>query len=186
MSLREKLSELRQDALVRINEAKAERSLQDVKVNYLGKKGVITGLMKEMKELPKEERPEFGQLVNEVRKAVEKEIEAKQVLLEEEALNQQLENETIDVTLPGRKVSLGAKHPLTKINEDLEDLFIGLGYEIVEGYEVESDYYNFEALNLPKSHPARDMQDTFYISEEILMRTHTSPVQARTLEKRNG
>lgn len=186
MSLREKLSELRQDALVRINEAKAEKSLQDVKVNYLGKKGVITGLMKEMKELPKEERPEFGQLVNEVRKAVEKEIESKQVLLEEEALNQQLENETIDVTLPGRKVSLGAKHPLTKINEDLEDLFIGLGYEIVEGYEVESDYYNFEALNLPKSHPARDMQDTFYISEEILMRTHTSPVQARTLEKRNG
>ena len=120
--------------------------------------------------------------MNEVRKAVEKEIESKQVLLEEEALNQQLENETIDVTLPGRKVSLGAKHPLTKINEDLEDLFIGLGYEIVEGYEVESDYYNFEALNLPKSHPARDMQDTFYISEEILMRTHTSPVQARTLE----
>lgn len=186
MSLREKLSDLRQEALVRINEAKAERSLQDVKVNYLGKKGVITSLMKEMKDLPKEERPEFGQLVNEVRNTVEVEIESKRELLEEEALNEQLENETIDVTLPGRKVALGAKHPLTKINEDLEDLFIGLGYEIVEGYEVESDYYNFEALNLPKSHPARDMQDTFYISEEVLLRTHTSPVQARTLEKRNG
>lgn len=185
MSLREKLSDLRQEALVRINEAKAERSLQDVKVNYLGKKGVITSLMKEMKDLPKEERPEFGQLVNEVRNAVEVEIESKRELLEEEALNEQLENETIDVTLPGRKVALGAKHPLTKINEDLEDLFIGLGYEIVEGYEVESDYYNFEALNLPKSHPARDMQDTFYISEEVLLRTHIS-VQARTLEKRNG
>src|SRR5699024_8583559 len=160
MSLREKLSDLRQEALVRINEAKAERSLQDVKVNYLGKKGVITSLMKEMKDLPKEERPEFGKLVNEVSKAVEVEIE--------------------------RKIALIEKKYITKINEELKDLFIGLRYEIVEGYEVESDYYNFEALNLPKSHPARDMQDTFYISEEVLLRTHTSPVQARTLEKRNG
>ena len=101
-------------------------------------------------------------------------------------MNQQLAEETIDVTLPSRKINIGSKHPLTRTIEEIEDLFLGLGYEIVDGYEVEQDYYNFEALNLPKSHPARDMQDSFYITDDILMRTHTSPVQARTMEKRNG
>ena len=121
-----------------------------------------------------------------MRQAIETEIESRQELLAKEQLEQQLATEKIDVTLPSRKMAFGAKHPLTRTIEEIEDLFLGLGYEIVDGYEVEQDYYNFEALNLPKSHPARDMQDSFYITEEILMRTHTSPVQARTMEKRNG
>lgn len=162
------------------------RSLQDLKVQYLGKKGRVTGLMKEMKNLSNEERPAYGQKVNELRRNIEASIEEKSAEIEAAALEERLKNETIDVTLPGRKFNIGSQHPISRIIEDIEDFFIGLGYEIQEGYEVETDYYNFEALNLPKSHPARDMQDTFYISEEILLRTHTSPVQARVLEDRKG
>jgi phenylalanyl-tRNA synthetase alpha chain len=182
----EEMSQLQQQALIDINEASNEKELQDVKVKYLGKKGSVSGLMKHMKDLPNEEKPQYGQQVNEVRQAIETEIESRQELLAKEQLEQQLATEKIDVTLPSRKMAIGAKHPLTRTIEEIEDLFLGLGYEIVDGYEVEQDYYNFEALNLPKSHPARDMQDSFYITEEILMRTHTSPVQARTMEKRNG
>ena len=162
------------------------RSLQDLKVQYLGKKGRVTGLMKEMKNLSNEERPAYGQKVNELRRNIEASIDEKSAEIEAAALEERLKNETIDVTLPGRKFNIGSQHPISRIIEDIEDFFIGLGYEIQEGYEVETDYYNFEALNLPKSHPARDMQDTFYISEEILLRTHTSPVQARVLEDRKG
>lgn len=165
---------------------KDEKSLQDLKVAYLGKKGKVTGLMKEMKNLSKEERPEYGQKVNELRTHIDHAINEKSSVLEDIALNEKLKTETIDVSLPGRKFTVGNAHPLGRIIEDIEDFFIGLGYEIKEGYEVETDYYNFEALNLPKSHPARDMQDTFYISEEMLLRTHTSPVQARVLEAQNG
>lgn len=121
-----------------------------------------------------------------IRETITKAIENKNVELENEAVAKKLEAETIDVTLPGRPVSTGNRHPLTKIIEEIEDLFIGMGYKVAEGPEVEHDYYNFEALNLPKGHPARDMQDSFYITEEILMRTHTSPVQARTMEKHEG
>ena len=142
--------------------------------------------MKNMKDLPNEEKPAYGQKVNELRQTIQNELEEKQALLKHEKLNQQLAEEKIDVTLPSRKINIGSKHPLTRTIEEIEDLFLGLGYEIVDGYEVEQDYYNFEALNLPKSHPARDMQDSFYITDDILMRTHTSPVQARTMEKRNG
>jgi phenylalanyl-tRNA synthetase alpha chain len=162
------------------------RSLQDLKVRYLGKKGEVTGLMKEMKNLSNEERPAYGQKVNELRQHIDAAIEEKRAEIEAAALEERLKNETIDVTLPGRRFNIGSQHPISRIIEDIEDFFLGLGYEIQEGYEVETDYYNFEALNLPKSHPARDMQDTFYISEEILLRTHTSPVQARVLEAREG
>lgn len=162
------------------------KSLQQLKVEYLGKKGKVTGLMKEMKNLSKEERPQFGAAVNETRNRITEIIEQKTQAFEAEALEAKLSEETIDVTLPGRDFSLGSPHPLSLIIENIEDFFIGLGYEIAEGYEVETDYYNFEALNLPKSHPARDMQDSFYISEEMLLRTHTSPVQARTMESRAG
>ncbi|MGV3041630.1 phenylalanine--tRNA ligase subunit alpha [Staphylococcus rostri] len=182
----DEMTTIKQDALEAIEQAQDAQALQAVKVQYLGKKGLVTGLMKHMKDLPKEEKPAYGQQVNEVRQAIEAAIETRQVTLTEEALNAQLAQESIDVTLPGRKVTNGAKHPLTRTIEEIEDLFLGLGYEIVTGYEVEQDYYNFEALNLPKSHPARDMQDSFYITEDILMRTHTSPVQARTMEQRNG
>lgn len=186
MTQNEEMSNIQQQALVDINEAQDEKMLQDVKVKYLGKKGLVTGLMKHMKDLPKEEKPAYGQQVNEVRQAIEKVIGERQHILAEKRLNQQLSEESIDVTLPARKMTNGAKHPLTRTVEEIEDLFLGLGYEIVTGYEVEKDYYNFEALNLPKSHPARDMQDSFYISEETLLRTHTSPVQARTMEQRKG
>ncbi|TDM10676.1 phenylalanine--tRNA ligase subunit alpha [Macrococcus lamae] len=186
MELKDKLSALQSEALAKVSDASDAQGLQQVKVEYLGKKGIITGLMKEMKSLPNEEKPKFGQLVNEARQAVEAAMTEKDTELKEKAINDKLANETIDISLPGRKFNIGSAHPLTKIVEELEDLFIGLGYEVVEGYEVETDYYNFEALNLPKSHPARDMQDSFYITEELLMRTHTSPVQARTLESRKG
>ncbi|MFC3389628.1 phenylalanine--tRNA ligase subunit alpha, partial [Salinicoccus sesuvii] len=154
--------------------------LQQLKVAFLGKKGKVTELMKGMKALSKEERPEYGAKVNEVRTYITEAIESRSEIMEAAALEAKLQEDAIDVTLPGRTFNLGSPHPLSRTVEDIEDFFLGLGYEIVEGYEVETDYYNFEALNLPKSHPARDMQDTFYISEETLMRTHTSPVQART------
>ena len=182
----EEMNQLKSEALADVSQASDEKALQDVKVKYLGKKGSVSGLMKQMKDLSNEEKPKFGQAVNEVRQAIEQAIAERKKVLEQERLNKQLEEETIDVTLPSRQIKQGAAHPLTRTIQEIEDLFLGLGYEIVNGYEVEQDYYNFEALNLPKSHPARDMQDSFYITEEILMRTHTSPVQARTMEKRNG
>ncbi|PCF36700.1 phenylalanine--tRNA ligase subunit alpha [Staphylococcus delphini] len=182
----EAMIQIKNEAMTDIEQAQDEKALQDVKVKYLGKKGQVTGLMKQMKDLPKEDRPAYGQSVNEVRQAIEGAIAERQTLLAEAQLNQQLAEESIDVTLPARTVATGAQHPLTRTVEEIEDLFLGLGYEIVTGYEVEQDYYNFEALNLPKSHPARDMQDSFYITEEVLLRTHTSPVQARTMEQRHG
>ncbi|RAI82281.1 phenylalanine--tRNA ligase subunit alpha [Macrococcoides goetzii] len=186
MELKDKLQALKEEAVQKVQSISEKKELQDIKVSYLGKKGVITGLMKEMKSLPNEEKPKFGQLVNDARQTVEKAIAEAEEKIQREMINKKLASETVDITLPGKALTSGASHPLNRIVEDIEDLFVGLGYEVVEGYEVESDYYNFEALNLPKSHPARDMQDSFYISEEVLMRTHTSPVQARTLESRKG
>ena len=144
------------------------KELNDVRVAYLGKKGPITDLLKGMGKLSAEERPKMGALVNVVREEVTTVLEARMTLLKEQAIQEQLEKESIDVTLPGRPVKTGNHHPLTRVVEEIEDLFIGMGYEIAEGPEVEKDYYNFEALNLPKGHPARDMQDSFYISEDIL------------------
>jgi phenylalanyl-tRNA synthetase alpha chain len=184
--MEQKLQQLKEEALTKIQEATNVKELNDVRVAYLGKKGPITDLLKGMGKLPAEERPKMGALVNVVRETVTESLEAKMTKLEEEAINAQLEKEAIDVTLPGRPVSTGNHHPLTRVVEEIEDFFISMGYEIAEGPEVEKDYYNFEALNLPKGHPARDMQDSFYISEEVLLRTHTSPVQARTMEAKGG
>jgi phenylalanyl-tRNA synthetase alpha chain len=139
-----------------------------------------------MGKLPAEERPKMGQLANEVREAITEKVAGKQEKLERKALDEQLNTETIDVTLPGRPVRKGNAHPLTAVIEEIEDLFIGMGFTVAEGPEVETDYYNFEALNLPKNHPARDMQDSFFITEDILLRTQTSPVQARTMQKHEG
>ncbi|MFB9220073.1 phenylalanine--tRNA ligase subunit alpha [Kurthia sibirica] len=182
----EQLNELKEQVLSKIQSADNVKALNDVRVAYLGKKGPITDLLKGMGKLPAEERPKMGALVNEVRAEVQGVLEARMVTLEEQAVEEQLAKETIDITLPGRPVKVGNAHPLTRVIEEVEDLFIGMGYQIEEGPEVEKDYYNFEALNLPKGHPARDMQDTFYISEETLLRTHTSPVQARTMEAKKG
>ncbi|CAI3257693.1 phenylalanine--tRNA ligase subunit alpha [Enterococcus cecorum] len=183
MSLQEKLEALKQETLAKIEETKELASLNQIRVETLGKKGPITEVLRGMKDLSAEERPKVGSFANEIRDIITKEIEAKKELLEQLALQKALENETIDVTLPGKPMKQGTRHVLTQIIEEIEDIFVGMGYEVVEGYEVEQDHYNFERMNLPKDHPARDMQDTFYISDEILIRTHTSPVQARTMEK---
>ncbi|MDW0118173.1 phenylalanine--tRNA ligase subunit alpha [Sporosarcina thermotolerans] len=184
--MEQQLQQLKEEALNKIQDASTVKDLNDVRVAYLGKKGPITDLLKGMGKLPAEERPKMGALVNVIREAVTESLEARMTLLEEEAINAQLEKEAIDVTLPGRPIQTGNHHPLTRVVEEIEDFFISMGYEIAEGPEVEKDYYNFEALNLPKGHPARDMQDSFYISEDVLLRTHTSPVQARTMETKGG
>ncbi|WP_174729662.1 phenylalanine--tRNA ligase subunit alpha [Mesobacillus harenae] len=184
--MQDRLKELEGEAISKVESASSLKELNEVRVSFLGKKGPITEVLKGMGKLSAEERPKMGALANEVRDVISMRIESKQQELEEAAVNEKLASETIDITLPGRPVRTGSHHPLTKIVEELEDLFIGMGYTVAEGPEVEKDYYNFEALNLPKGHPARDMQDSFYITEEFLLRTHTSPVQARTMEKNNG
>jgi phenylalanyl-tRNA synthetase alpha chain len=182
----QKLKELAQEALSKVENAQDLKELNDIRVSYLGKKGSITEVLRGMGKLSPEERPKIGALANQVRAEIAEQIEKKQKQLEQAAIEKQLKEEAIDVTLPGRPVRTGNAHPLTLIIEEVEDLFISMGYRVAEGQEVETDYYNFEALNLPKDHPARDMQDSFYITEEILLRTHTSPIQARTMEKHNG
>ncbi|MDD9147881.1 MULTISPECIES: phenylalanine--tRNA ligase subunit alpha [unclassified Sporolactobacillus] len=184
--MQEKLLELRDAALKNIGSANSLKQLQDIHVRYLGKKGPITEVLKGMGRLAKEERPVIGQLANDVRKAIGTRIEGKKAEIEAKVLEARLESERIDVTLPGRKIRVGGHHLLASVIREVEDLFIGLGFSIAEGPEVEEDYYNFEALNLPKDHPARDMQDSFYITDEVLLRTHTSPMQARTLEAHKG
>ena len=184
--MQEQLQTLEQEATKKVGEVTELKELQDVQVTYLGRKGSITEVLRGMGKLSKEERPIIGELANKVRHAIQTAIDEKKQTLEREALEKQLETETIDVTLPGRPVHFGGTHILTSIIEEIEDLFIGLGYEVREGPEVETDYYNFEALNLPKGHPARDMQDSFYITNELLLRTHTSPVQARTMRSLDG
>ncbi len=184
--MKERLLELKEEAIEKIKQSSTMKDLQDVRVAYLGKKGPITEVLRGMGKLPAEERPIVGQYANEIRNEIAENVEKKQVELKELAIQKQLEEETIDVTLPGRPVRTGNHHPLTAVIEEIEDLFIGMGYQIAEGPEVETDYYNFEALNLPKNHPARDMQDSFYITDDILLRTQTSPIQARTMEKHHG
>ena len=184
--MKEQLEALQADALQRIAATETIRELQDIKVAYLGKKGSLTGVLRGMGKLSKEERPVVGEIANHVRTAITTALEEKTEKLEQAELEKQLEEETIDVTLPGRPVKVGGPHLLTNIVQEIEDLFIGMGYEVREGPEVETDYFNFEALNLPKNHPARDMQDSFYITNELLLRTHTSPVQARTMQEYNG
>ncbi|AXI40293.1 MAG: phenylalanine--tRNA ligase subunit alpha [Bacillaceae bacterium] len=184
--MQEELTKLRDEALQKVREATDLKQLQNIRVQYLGKKGPITEVLRGMGKLSKEERPKIGALANEIREVIAGEITSKQEQLEKAEIEKKLQQETIDVTLPGRPVRTGNHHPLQAVIEEIEDLFIGMGYTVEEGPEVETDYYNFEALNLPKGHPARDMQDSFYITDEILLRTHTSPVQARTLEKYKG
>src|SRR5699024_6184910 len=171
--MQEELKALEEEALQKVKEVTDERTLQDIRVHYLGKKGALTAILRGMGKLSKEERPIVGEVANIVRENVTAALDSKKVKLEKAALEAQLEKEKIDVTGP---------HILTQIIEEIEDLFIGMGYEIKEGPEVETDYFNFEALNLPKNHPARDMQDTFYLTNELLLRTHTSPMQARTMQ----
>ncbi|GGD48912.1 phenylalanine--tRNA ligase subunit alpha [Paenibacillus nasutitermitis] len=184
--MKERLEALRTEALKELEDVQNPQQLNDLRVKYLGKKGALTEILRGMGGLSAEERPVIGQVGNEVRAAIETVIEEKQAVFLQAETEGRLRAETIDVSLPGKQLPAGAVHPLNKVAQEIEDVFIGMGYTIAEGPEVETDFYNFEALNLPKDHPARDMQDSFYITDEILMRTHTSPVQIRTMKAMNG
>ena len=181
--MKEKLAKLREEVLAQIETAGNLERLNEVRVGVLGKKGALTELLKGMKDVAAEDRPKVGQMVNEVRAQIEKALETEKSRLEDLALEARLKEEVLDVTLPSKKNQVGHRHPNTIALEEVERIFVGMGYEVVEGPEVEKDYYNFEALNIPKDHPARDEQDTFYINDEIVLRTQTSPVQVRTMEK---
>ena len=158
-------------------------AIEEIRVKYLGKKGELTSILKQLGSLSPEERPKVGQLVNKAKAELEDEIKVKVAQIKDKELNESLIKEKIDVTMPGKRTNIGYKHPLSVVLDELKEIFMGMGYSIVEGPEVELDYYNFEALNLPKDHPARDTQDTFYISDNVLLRTQTSPVQVRVMEK---
>ena len=181
--MEQELQRIKEVALTAIKAATNQQALQDVRVKYLGKKGEVTALLKGLGKLSPEERPKMGALVNAVRQALEAEIDALKTSMEVAAMNARLEEEKIDITLPGRAPKAGHIHPLTTVNEMIEDFFMKMGYTVEEGPEIEQDHFNFECLNLPKDHPARDMQDSFYITENFLLRTHTSPVQARTMQR---
>ena len=182
----EQLKQLTQEATAEVSAAATLELLNDLRVKYLGKKGPIQAVMQNMKDLTPDERKAAGQISNEAKTAIADAINVKKDALEVEEINRQLASETIDVTLPGKTVVTGGLHPLNAVVADLEEFFSGIGYSIAEGSEVESDYYNFELLNLPHDHPARDMQDSFYIDVKHLLRTHTSPIQVRTLEAAQG
>lgn len=181
--MKDRLEAIKAAALAKINEADVLTSLNDVKVSVLGKKGELTQVLKGMKDVAPEDRPKVGQMVNEARQAIEIALEEKSKKINQSLRAEKMKRETIDVTLPGIKKIDGHRHPNQIALEDLERVFIGMGYEIVEGPEVEYDKYNFELLNIPANHPAKDEQDTFYITKDILLRTQTSPVQARIMEK---
>lgn len=180
--MREKLEQIKQVALEAIANADDLKVLEDLRVNYLGKKGELTAVLRGMKDLSSEERPIVGQIANEVRDSLEASIAGRKATLEQEAENKKLQEEVIDVTMPGKKLNRGHVHPLTQTLEEIQRIFLGMGYEIVDGREVETGYYNFDALNLGEEHPARDEQDTFYFSPDLVLRTATSPVQVHTME----
>lgn len=179
----EHLVHMKEEGLQKIQDCKDMLELQQLRVLYLGKKGPIQEVMKSMKDLSAQERPAFGQQVNDVKKLLGDAIEERKAILEVEEMNKRIEQEKIDITLDGQKPSMGNLHPLMLIQQEIEDLFVGLGYCVGEGPEVELDLYNFERANIPKDHPARDMQDTFYINVEELLRTHTTAIQMRQLEE---
>jgi len=181
--MREQLEKMRDEAMHCIAQASGETALQDIRVRFLGRKGELTGLMKGLGALSAEERPLVGQLVNTIKDEIESRLESALTAAREQQINQRLQSERIDVTLPGRRLTCGTKHPITQVIEEVCDIFAGLGFSVAEGPEIEHDWYNFEALNFPPEHPARDMQDTFFVENNLLLRTHTSPVQIRTMLK---
>ena len=181
--MKEKLQKIKDEAIKKIESSNDLGKLNEARVAILGKKGELTAISKSMKELLPQDRPAFGQLINEARGEIERKLEVAKAALEAKELEMRLKREVIDVTLPAKRNKLGHRHPNTIALEEVERIFVGMGYEVVEGPEVELDYYNFEALNIPANHPAKDEQDTFYINDDILLRTQTSPVQVREMEK---
>ena len=182
-SMKEKLQKIREEAMKQIQASEALEKLNEIRINYLGKKGQLTSVLKSMKDVAPEERPKVGQMVNETRQAIESFLEETRQKLAAKAREEQLAREVIDVTLPAKMNNVGHRHPNSLALEEVERIFIGMGYEVVEGPEVEYDEYNFEKLNIPANHPAKDEQDTFYINKEIVLRTQTSPVQVRVMEQ---
>jgi phenylalanyl-tRNA synthetase alpha chain len=179
--MKDTLNRIETAALQAAAEVASEAELQQVRARYLGRKGEITAVMKGMGQLSAEERPQVGALANEVKDRLEAAFSERQNELRSQAMQLKLASERLDVTLPGRKQRRGSRHPITQVTEEIVAIFAALGFGVAEGPEIEKDFYNFEALNIPKDHPARDMQDTFYVSEDVVLRTHTSPVQIRTM-----
>ena len=182
--MKEQLEAIRSEAAAVLAAVRDAKALDTLRVKYLGKKGALTAILKQMGKLSAEERPVMGQLANEVRSAIENAISEKQIEIAKLETEARLASETIDITLPGKKQSLGSLHPLSIVENEIKEIFLGMGFEIADGPEVEYDYYNFEALNLPPDHPARDTQDTFYITDNILLRTQTSSVQVHVMENK--
>lgn len=181
--MKKQLEKVKEEFDFDLTSSNSKKDIENVRVKYLGKKGALTGILKQMGTLSADERPVIGKISNEIRDYISKSIEEKTAKLRFAETQNRLQSEKIDVTLPGKKIRLGHKHPMSIILDEVKDIFIGMGFNVVEGPEIESDYYNFEALNLSKNHPARDTQDTFYIDENTLLRTQTSSVQIRTMEK---
>ena len=179
------LEGLQGETLFSLSEARTEKEVSEIRIRVLGRKGSLTQLLKTLGTLPEADRRELGQRANQVKAALEAKIEEALIRIQEEERREALKKEWIDITLPGRKISFGKKHPITQILEEVIEIFSRLGFDVVEGPEVELDYYNFEALNIPKGHPAREMQATFFISDEVVLRTHTSPMEVRTMEKQS-
>ena len=180
--MKEQIEQIRQAAAAALDSAQDAQQLEDVRIRFLGKKGELTAILKQMGSLSAEERPVIGQLANEVREDINGRIAAKGAEIKKAQLEKRLLGEKIDVTMPGVQPLIGHKHPLSIVLDEIKEIFMGMGFDIAEGPEVEYDYYNFEALNIPKDHPARDTQDTFYIDDNIVLRTQTSPMQIRFME----
>ena len=181
--MKEQLEAIRQEAEAALQTCTDAKQLDAIRVQYLGKKGALTAIQKQMGKLSAEERPVMGQLANAVRSDIESAITKQQAAIAEAALEQKLQSETLDITLPGKQKKIGGLHPLTIVENEIKEIFLGMGFSVADGPEVEYDYYNFEALNLPPDHPARDTQDTFYITDNILLRTQTSSVQVHVMEQ---
>lgn len=181
--MKNKLNALKDEASLIIQKAATLQEMDEIRVKYLGKKGEFTEISKSMRDLSPEERPAFGQMVNDVKTVITTLIEEKTTEIKNKVKKEQLESETLDISLPGREVSTGGLHPITETMNFLKNIFVKMGFDVAEGPEVEFTSYNFDALNIPETHPSRDLQDTFYMSENVVLRTHTSPVQARYMEK---
>jgi len=181
--LENKIKEIKKEIVLKLNTVKDLVDIEKLRIEYLGRKGIVTLLLRKLVNFSPEERPKAGQLLNQAKREIEELLKAKEVEIEKFEKEKRLQGESTDITLPGRKLDRGTTHPINLVLREIEEIFLSLGFKIEEGPEVELDYYNFEALNIPKDHPARDDQDSFYINKEILLRTHTSPVEIRVMER---